>query len=260
MDGPEDRGLARFLPGPAGLATRTDNHSYHGPGRGAGNSLETLLDAFDLTENERYLRRAEELIRRVIHPDDDRDSFELLTKPETRWSYVVFLLGLVRYLETKVERGELDAAYAYAQTSLVAYGRWMADHETLSSAKKALLEIWTESWPAQDLRKGLVLLHVARHVADPRERERLRARGAELFGAAVAELLEWETRTLTRPLVLVLRYGYKAAHLLAEPGPEPWPVVPAGDVGRPSGFVPWKGRPKVLVRRAKALLGKLRRS
>ena len=31
--------------GPTGLATKTRDFGYHGPGRGAGNSIEALLDA-----------------------------------------------------------------------------------------------------------------------------------------------------------------------------------------------------------------------
>ncbi len=256
MDGPEDTGVGKLLPGPSGLATRTDDHSYHGPGRGAGNSLDTLLDAYGLTENDRYLNKTEELIRRVVHPDDDRDDFELLTNPETRWSYVVVLLALIRYLEVKVERGELDDRYAYAQASLVSYGRWMMDHETLSSGKKDLLEIWSESWPAQDLRKGLVLMQVARHLDNEGERSSFHRRGAEFFEQAQDDLLEWETRTLTRPLFLVMRYGYQGSSLIQRDHVPPARIVHPGDIGHPSGFVPWKGLPTTLIKKFKHLLGR----
>ena len=39
---------------------------YHGPGRGAGYSIYTLLDAYQLTHAARYLDKAEELIRRDL--------------------------------------------------------------------------------------------------------------------------------------------------------------------------------------------------
>ena len=256
VDEPEDTLAGRLLPGPSGLASRTDDHSYHGPGRGAGNSIETLLDGLLLTDDERYLRKAEELIRRVVHPDDDRDAFGLVTEPETRWSYIVLLLAVIRYLEVKSERGEIDDRYAYAQATLVAYARWMMEHEGLSSEKKDLLEIWTESWPAQDLRKGLILAEAARHVDNSAEAEALRSRGADLFAAARDELLEWATRTLTRPLFLVMRYGYLGAAILGGGDEAPMPRGPEVDLGSPSGFVPWKGKPKAWIRRLKRCLGR----
>jgi hypothetical protein len=254
MDEREDALPGRLLPGSSGLATRTSDHSYHGPGRGSGNSLEALLDGLAVTGDERYLRKAEALIRRVIHPDDDRDAFELATDPEYRWSYVVFLLALVRYLEVKAERGELDARYGYGQAALISYARWMLAEERLSSEKRDRLEIWNESWPAQDLRKGQVLMHAGRHTADAEERRRLHERGRELFAAAQEELLGWDTRTLTRPLVLVMRYGYTGSWLAQHPDAPTMPIVPAGDVGRPSGFVSWKGTPKAYARRIRRLL------
>lgn len=248
MDGPDDSPIGRLLPGSSGLATRTDDHSYHGPGRGAGNSVETLLDALSLTGNEAYLRKAEELIRRCIHPHDDQESFDLTAIPEVRWSYTVMLLALADYLEVKVERDELDDHYAYAQASLVEYARWMLNHEGLSSEKKDLLQIWTESWPAQDLRKGLVLLHATRHVDDENQRRSLRERGLELSGSAQAELLEWDTRTLTRPLILVMRYGYIGSWFRHHPDADPLPIVQPRELDHPSGFIPWKGKPKALFR------------
>lgn len=248
MDGPDDSFVGQLLPGSSGLATRTDDHSYHGPGRGAGNSVETLLDALALTGNEAFLLKAEELIRRCIHPHDDRESFELTTNPEVRWSYTVMLLALADYLEVKAERGELDERYAYAQASLVAYAQWMLEQEKLSSAKKDRLQRWTESWAAQDLRKGLVLLHAARHIDQLELRQRLRERGQQMSKAAQVELLAWDTRTLARPLILVMRYGYVCSWFSQHGGAEPLPVVVPTNLGRPSGFVPWKGKPKALIR------------
>lgn len=260
VDEPEDLlgGWLR-LPGPSGLATRTDDHSFHGPGRGAGNSIETLLDALELTDNERYLRKAEELIRRVVHPDDDREGFELLSNPEVRWSYLVMLLAVLRFLEVKAERGELDDEYGYAQATVLSYGRWMMKHETLSSKKRDLLEIWTESWPAQDLRKGLILMQLGRHLSDDAECAAFRARGRELFLDAQTELLEWETATLARPLFLVMRYGYLGSFWMQRDDLEPLPQVVSKGHGRPSGFIPWKGKPKALKRALEQALSALRR-
>src|SRR5262249_51138865 len=53
---------------PTGLASATREPGYHGPGRGAGNSVNALLDAWLLTSQPHYLDYAETLIRRCIHP------------------------------------------------------------------------------------------------------------------------------------------------------------------------------------------------
>ena len=66
------RTVFRFLSrGDTGLASSTVSPDFHGPGRGAGNSIATLLNGFRLTGDRRLLAKAEALIRRCIHPADD---------------------------------------------------------------------------------------------------------------------------------------------------------------------------------------------
>jgi exo-rhamnogalacturonan lyase-like protein len=72
-----------------GLASQTRSRDYHGPGRGAGNSINALLDAYRLSRKEQYLDKAQELIRRCIHPTDNIDSLNLLDAEEA-----VVLFGL----------------------------------------------------------------------------------------------------------------------------------------------------------------------
>src|SRR5690606_13414325 len=81
----------RFLDrGPTGLASASGSTTYHGPGRGGGNSLAALLDALQLTGDRAYLDKAEELIRRIIHPADDIPARNLLDA-ERKWFYTMFL-------------------------------------------------------------------------------------------------------------------------------------------------------------------------
>ena len=54
--------------GPTGLASHTTQGDYHGPGRGCGNSINALLDAWLLTRSRDDLDKAESLIRRAVHP------------------------------------------------------------------------------------------------------------------------------------------------------------------------------------------------
>ena len=109
-------------------ASATQSPDYHGPGRGAGHSIKALLDGHRLTGERRFLDKAEQLIRRCVHPADDIDRLDLLDA-ERRWLYTVFLQALGKYLDDKTERGEIDAMYAYARAALLHYARWMAQHE-----------------------------------------------------------------------------------------------------------------------------------
>ena len=85
----------------------------------------SLLNAWRLSGERRYIDKAEALIRRCMHPAEDIEALDLLDT-ERRWSYTVFLQAVGRYLDVKAECGEIDATYAYAKASLLHYARWMA--------------------------------------------------------------------------------------------------------------------------------------
>jgi YetA-like protein len=233
--------VLRWLdPSPTGLASATQSPSYHGPGRGAGHSIMALLDGHRLTGEARFLLKAEELIRRCIHPADDIAARELLDA-ERRWSYVVFLQAVGRYLEHKAERGEVDEAYAYARASLLHYARWMADHEYPYLEKPQILEYPTETWAAQDIRKSDVFSYAAQH-ARGEDRARFLERAAFFFDASVSTLAGLETRTLARPVVLLLSNGLM--QLSPDATAEAPDAVPAVRFGHAPRFVPQKDAAK----------------
>jgi hypothetical protein len=222
-----------------GLASSTAETTYHGPGRGAGNSIVSLLNALRLSGQVRYLKKAEQLIRRCIHPADpiaDRD----LLNAERRWSYVVFLQALGRYLDDKTLRGEYDCEYDYARASLLHYAGWMAEHEYPYLDKPEILEYPTETWAAQDVRKSEVFAFAARY-ASAAMRGRLLERSRFFFDTSMATLAASTTRSLARPLVLLLSYGHthEALHEAARRG-EPVTRPPGCSHGTPSVFVPQK--------------------
>src|SRR6185369_7874787 len=107
-------------PGPTGLATATVEPTNQIVGRGAGNSINALLDAYSASSRREYLGKAEEFVQRCIHPQDDIAALGLL-EPEHRWSYLVFLQVLAKYLDLKRELGETDYAFHYARDSLLHY-------------------------------------------------------------------------------------------------------------------------------------------
>ena len=220
---------------PTGRASVTRELGFHGPGRGAGNSIVALLDGHRITGDRRLLAKAEQLIRRCIHPADDIDALTLLDA-EQRWSYVVFLQALGKFLEWKIELGEVDAAYAYARAALLHYARWMASHEYPYLEKPEILEYPTETWAAQDIRKSDVFWFAAGHAAGD-ERQRFAERAAFFFDYSVSTLLGSATRALARPLVLLLSNGFMVAGARVPPSrPEP-PSMPASAFGAPERFV-----------------------
>jgi YetA-like protein len=247
----------RWLAGGAtGMASASRTPSYHGPGRGPANSILALLNGHRLTREDRFLAKAQELIRRCIHPADDVAARNLLDA-ENRWFYTMFLQALGRYLDYKVELGQLDFLYAYARASLLHHARWMAEHEYPYLEKPEILEYPTETWAAQDMRKSEVFDYAAQHAIEA-ERERFQERAEFFFRYCTMALSGMPTRTLCRPVALMLSYGFQHAYFRRhqeESAPEP-ASIPA-DFGRPEAFTPQKARAKkrlVLLAGASAAL------
>jgi hypothetical protein len=238
--------------GPTGLASMTADVNYHGPGRGAGNSLNTLLDGWLASGCREYLEYGERLVRRVVHPADDIAAFDLLDA-EHRWSYTVFLAALSRYLDIKAEAGELDRIYAYAQASLVHYARWMLAHERPYFDCRGELEYPTEAWPAQELRKANVLRYAAAHADEP-TRGQLLTRGEELADRAWRDWATFDSRDSARAVAIILTEGVRDAWFRRNelmPAPQ---AKGEFDFGVPERFVPQRRRVLELWRHPGRLL------
>jgi hypothetical protein len=229
--------------GYTGHATASGSPLYHGPGRAAANSLNALIDGYRLTGEVRFRDKAEQIIRRCIHPHDDIAARDF-ANVELRWFYTMFLQALGRYLDDKVERGALDATYAYGQASLLHYARWMAEHEYPYLDKPERLQYPTETWAAQDMRKSEVFKYAAKH-ASGAERTCFLERSDFFFRHTVDTLASMKTRTLARPVVLMLSYGYMHAYFQRNPEVlAPKAREMPADFGRPELFVPQRVRAK----------------
>lgn len=240
MDEGTNNLLGLVDPEPTGLASMTGQMDFHGPGRGAGNSINALLDAWLLTGQRGYLDKAEALIRRSVHPADDIVALDLLNV-EKRWSYTVFFSTLARYLDLKAEANERDFGYAYARASLVHYARWMVEHEIPYFDQADQLEYPTEAWATQEFRKANVLRLAAAHTEEPL-RSQLLQRANELARRGWQDLLRFETRSTARALAVVMIEGSRDAyfqHCSLEPAPAP---TESYDFGQPIKFVPQKQR------------------
>jgi hypothetical protein len=237
----------RWLAGGAtGLASASGSTTYHGPGRGSANSILACLVAGRLTGAPEYVAKAEELIRRCIHPQDDLDARNLFDV-ERRWFYTVFLQSLGWYLHDKAASGRVDAMYAYARASLLHYARWVARHERPYLDKPDGLEFPTETWAAQDLRKAEVLIWAAQHAAAD-ERAWFLERSKFFFDYAVNALSASPTHHFTRPLVLLLSNGVRQGWFQRHGVPVlPAPAASASWPAAPRPFEPQKAR---AIRRA----------
>jgi len=240
--------------GPTGRATATVSEDYHGPGRGAGNSINALMDGWILTSDERYLIKADELIQRCVHPDQNLDQLNL-GDAEHRWSYTVFLNSLGRYLLLKRDAERFDGMYSFVRDVLQTYGRWMAIHEHRTLDNPASLEYPTEAWAAQDLRKANVMRVAAGTGLSAEVADTLRTRADEISDAAWQDFESFGNASLTtRCLALILTEGHR--EIFHRTGsPEPIPVCAANYAVRPwSMFIPQKQRVRRMLKSPVGLL------
>lgn len=189
-----------------GLATDSGGGGYHGPGRASANSILALVTGHRLTNDRKYLEKAEDLIRRVCSPNQNLDKLDLLNA-ELRWFYTMHLQALGVYLDHKIELGQLDDAYAFAQSTLLHYARWMASHERPILDTPERLQFPTETWAAQDLRKVEVFQFAAKH-ATGEFKARCLERAEWFFQTSVSKLHTFPTKSLCRPVILAMKYGW----------------------------------------------------
>jgi hypothetical protein len=238
--------------GPTGAASSTADSRYQKAGRGAGNSINALMDAYRISNKRRYLTKAEELILRCIHPKDDIASLKL-DDPEYRWSYLVFLQSLGKYLDLKGELGETDYYFFYARDSLLQYANWMLENEVPYKDVLHKVLIPTETWPAHDIRKCHVF-HLAAYYGPEAKRPAYRQKAEFFFERCIGDLLSFDSAYLTRPLVILAAYGgvhafFQKYHVALQ-GNE----LHGHDFGLPQKFLTQRDRLKEALKRKTRLL------
>jgi hypothetical protein len=182
--------------------------------RGTGNYVVTLLDAFELSGDRRWLDRAEAVIRQTAHPADNIAQRHL-DDIENTWSYVVFLQSLLKYLACKESMPELDRCYHYARQTLRHYALWMLAHEQPYRAREETLEFPNDTWVAQEIRKATLLAQCSRYV--PARRDALLARAHEFLDYLIERLGTSDERHYARvQIVLLQSYGAHAPCLAGE--------------------------------------------
>jgi hypothetical protein len=222
---------------------------FYGPARSSGNSLNALIDGHRLTGDAAFLAKADLLVQRTVHPKDDLKRHRL-DEPEYRWFYAMFLQALGKYLGYKAGLGQLDRAYAHGRASLLAYARWMADHEYPYLEKPEKLEYPNETWAAQDIRKADIFAHAAMHAFGP-ERDRFIERAGFFHRTSIATLLTMPTRALARPVVVLLTSGIVWPWFAARTAAQLPPPAADVDLGSPERFVAQRAQAE---RRAKLVV------
>jgi len=231
-----------------GLASMTREVDYHGPGRGAGNSINALIDAFVATKDRKYLNFSEELIRRCIHPDDEIADLNLMDH-EARWSYTAFLQSLGKYLDLKIDLAEQDFMFCYARESLLHYAAWMLKNEVPFSQCLDRVEYPTETWIVHDLRKSNVLEFAAKY-AEEGSRELFLQKARFFFDGCFKDLQLFESKTLTRPLVMLMCFGVMHSYFQNHSGIWVECRPHKHDFGKPQNFKPQRS---IAIARAKAI-------
>jgi hypothetical protein len=233
----EAKGILGFFDRrPTGFCSTTVHRDYHGPGRGAGNSINALLDAYILTQDGKYLSKAEQLVRRCIHPKDDIQS-RSFHNIENRWSYTVFLQVVGKYLDFKVEKDEVDYMYSYARESLIHYAKWMLENEVPYKTVLDRVQIPTETWPAQDIRKSNVFKFAAKYSAGALS-DKFRSASDFFFDKCITDIMTFETYNLTRPIVILMTNGFMHAYFQVFQNDTPPLPEESYEFGQPQKFKP----------------------
>lgn len=185
------------------LVQLTKVYGLSGPSRTSGNALNTLMDAYSVTNKEEYLQKAEDLILSCIHPRDNIDKRDLLDV-ENKWMYTIFLQSLGRYLDFRMELDRTGQMWEYARQSLLHYAEWMVENEDLYLGKPEKLEYPNETWAIQDMRKCNVLLYAAKY-GKPRTRQMFMEKADYFYRGSVGQLKRFDTKSLTRPIILLIQ-------------------------------------------------------
>lgn len=175
--------------------------------RGTGNVVTACLDAYELTGDSYWMRTISDILQRTLSPVEDVDLRDLLNS-ELRWSYTVLLASVGKYLDKKIDLGELDDSFDHARQSLLHFAFWMLDHEYPYLDKPEMLEYPNETWIAQDMRKSVVFFFAAKYADNLNQRAKFTQKAKDFFEYSETELLKKKSCIFIRPVALVLQNSW----------------------------------------------------
>ena len=123
--------------------------------RGTGHLVVVHLDMFSITNDQKYLDQAFDIIQHTISPFDDisKRNFENI---EGTWFYTVFLQSVSRFLHQKEQLNQFDYSFEFARRAFLLYIDWMSNNELPYLEQKEKLEFPNSTWTAQDIRKSFL--------------------------------------------------------------------------------------------------------
>lgn len=192
------------------------SHDYYGPGRASANSTLALLTGYELTQDRKYIDMAVLLMKRTVHPQQDIQKLDLLNA-ELRWFYTMYLQALCRLVEVLKDQESYREDFFYALASLMHYSRWMLRNERPILDTPEKLQYPTETWAAQDIRKWHVLAYAAKWASSDQEQVEMMERAEYFFNYSVNTLETFATKSLCRPVVLLMNYGWQRERLRNTP-------------------------------------------
>lgn len=196
---------------PTGFSTNS-SEGYYGPGRASANSTLALLNGYDLTSQKKYLDAAVAIMKRTVHPEQNLERLDLLNA-ELRWFYTMYLQSLARLIDVLRSEVDYQDSFYYAVASLMHYARWMARNERPILSEPQKLQYPTETWATQDIRKWQVLAYAAQWATTDQERDLLLDRSEFFYEYSINALDSFSTKSLCRPVVLLLNFGWQRAFL-----------------------------------------------
>jgi len=173
--------------------------------RGVGNYINALLDSLAITNDRRYLQKAEKVILGTFNPLDEIEDRNL-NDVESTWFYTIFLQAVVRYLEVKKQYGEqAGGEFIGIRDAFMKYANWMLEYEKPYLDQADILEYPNDTWVAQDLRKACLLFYASGYAPNSILRKRFESRASGLFSYVSETLTQSSTRHFSRILAILMQ-------------------------------------------------------
>ena len=159
----------------------------------------------------------------------------------------MFLQSLGKYLDDKASSGSSTRCTPTPGRVCSHYARWMAEHEYPYLDRPEILEYPTETWAAQDMRKSEVFEFAALRATERPSANAFRDRSQVFFRACIEGLEARPTRSLCRPVAVLMGTGWQQAWFQRFPKQRPPACAMPSDFGVPEMFTPQK---TIAMRRA----------